>query len=146
MEPRLCRLRPWALNLVSCNQTTPVFAPPRPVEDRLRKTKIQFVTDNGKKEETDEDSTICIHEHLSIMHWDTGQWRGVSAEAQDLVRCMLRKDVSSRLDCSQCLEHTWVRNFLEDQLSKENMSATQTALRDWRISRRFRVSGSGFRV
>ena len=59
------------------------------------------------------------------------QWRPVSAAAKDLVCGMLQTEVTNRHTANACLEHVWVRGFLEDQLSKDSMLAAQKAMREW---------------
>lgn len=58
-------------------------------------------------------------------------WAWISEEAKDLLTRMLTLDTNKRLDCTECLNHAWVRKFEAGQLSETAMPPVEARLQHW---------------
>jgi calcium-dependent protein kinase len=42
---------------------------------------------------------------------DGPEWDEISEDAKDLIRCLLKKDITKRYSAEQCMKHTWIRKL-----------------------------------
>mmetsp|Transcript_25361 Transcript_25361/g.51667 ORF Transcript_25361/g.51667 Transcript_25361/m.51667 type:complete len:285 (-) Transcript_25361:1364-2218(-) len=87
-------------------------------------------------------SVTSKFEHIrkGCYSFTSSTWDTVSAEAKDLICKILCVDSKQRLGYAEILDHAWIRQYLEGQLSEEAMAATQERLREWTLSRKVRTT------
>eukprot|EP01114_Cavostelium_apophysatum_P013992 TRINITY_DN3508_c0_g1_i1.p1 TRINITY_DN3508_c0_g1~~TRINITY_DN3508_c0_g1_i1.p1 ORF type:complete len:541 (+),score=161.53 TRINITY_DN3508_c0_g1_i1:317-1939(+) len=58
----------------------------------------------------DDSKPISLFDQIraGVIDWSAAVWKGVSAEAKDLITCMLAVDPKDRYDAEACLRHPWL--------------------------------------
>uniref|UniRef100_A0A8C0CKD5 Myosin light chain kinase, smooth muscle n=1 Tax=Balaenoptera musculus TaxID=9771 RepID=A0A8C0CKD5_BALMU len=82
----------------------------------------------------DNDNETLANVTSATWDFDDEAFDEISDDAKDFISSLLKKDMKNRLDCTQCLQHTWLmkdtKNMEAKKLSKERMKKYM-ARRKW---------------
>ncbi|XP_059955416.1 myosin light chain kinase, smooth muscle isoform X3 [Mesoplodon densirostris] len=82
----------------------------------------------------DNDNETLANVTSATWDFDDEAFDEISDDAKDFISSLLKKDMKNRLDCTQCLQHTWLmkdtRNMEAKKLSKDRMKKYM-ARRKW---------------
>ncbi|XP_007449749.1 PREDICTED: myosin light chain kinase, smooth muscle isoform X1 [Lipotes vexillifer] len=91
----------------------------------------------------DNDNETLANVTSATWDFDDEAFDEISDDAKDFISSLLKKDMKNRLDCTQCLQHTWL---MKDTKNMEAKKLSKDRMRKYMARRKWQKTGNAVRA